>query len=277
MVVVGAESVAHRARHKLLAASHPSSQNSPHVATPPPPPSTHTPPPSSQTSTPGAGRGREARTHLSGRRDRPTTVQRLTAAGHQLLSPARRALAHKQGQAHQCRMFHRLYSDLERARTRQRCSQQALQLQVEQEREKRELHRRAMEEELEVEEGSLCSASSAEEVKERVREWEETLALERRRHQLQSAKEMERYVEALRAQVREKLSGRETPVPALCLCSPNPLDTDPHSCANNCPFYHNPRGNPIEYWNAVLLLEKKRWPSLFIVDLQMYNVCCYCI
>ena len=245
MVVVGTKSVAHRARHKLLAASRSSPQSSPYVATPPPPPA-HAPP-SSQPATPGGVKGRErrVRTHHSGRRDRPTTAQRPTAAEQQLLSPARRALAQRKGQAHQCRMFHRLYSDLERARTRQRRSQRALQLQVEREREERELHRRAVEEELGAEEGSLYSASSAEEAREKVREWEETLVLERRRHQLQSAREMERYVEALRAQVREKLSGRETPVPSLCLCSPNPLDTDPHSCANNCPFYHNPRGNLI--------------------------------
>lgn len=158
------------------------------------------------------------------------------------VTPARLTQAKKQTQAQQCRMFHKLYSDLERETARQRKFHRALQTRVERVRREKELDRRAVEEEL-IEGSSFCSVStSAEEARERMEEWEETVALERRRHQLQTAREMERYVEALRARLRERLFGRHAHVPPLCSCVSSLWETDPQSCANNCPFYKNPKG-----------------------------------
>ena len=102
------------------------------------------------------------------------------------------------------------------------------------------------EDELRGEESSLLSSfssSAAVEVeRERLREWEEIMTLEKRRHQLQSATEMERYVEALQAQLKERVSKCRTRLPPLCSCGPSIWDADPQTCANNCPFYKNPKG-----------------------------------
>lgn len=240
VMVVEPSSTALHARRCLLAASRPASQ--------PGSCAEHTlqavsPEPSHSGQTPGSCGG--SRT-LSPAAPLPNRTGVSTAGGRSAMrrcvTPARLTLARRQSQAQQCRMFHKLYSDLERETARQRRFHRALQTRVERVRREKELDRRAVEEELN-EGSSFCSVStSAEEARERMEEWEEVVALERRRHQLQAAREMERYVEALRARLRERLSGRQAPVPPLCSCASSLWDTDPHNCANNCPFYKNPKG-----------------------------------
>ncbi|XP_046544405.1 coiled-coil domain-containing protein 15-like [Haliotis rubra] len=58
----------------------------------------------------------------------------------------------------------------------------------------------------------------------------------RRRH-----KEMERYVEALRHNLREKIVKKGVQLPPLCCCGDSLWDTNPDTCANNCFFYKNPK------------------------------------
>lgn len=104
----------------------------------------------------------------------------------------------------------------------------------------------------EGEEDSVLSDESCGE-RERLEEWRETVALERRRHQLQTARETERYVEALRAQLKERLASYTTPLPPLCSCGKQVWDTDPQTCANNCPFYQNPRGTVDVVYHGMLM------------------------
>lgn len=51
-----------------------------------------------------------------------------------------------------------------------------------------------------------------------------------------------RFVEALRAQLREKIEIKGIQLPPLCCCGDSVWDTNPETCANNCVFYKNPRG-----------------------------------
>lgn len=51
-----------------------------------------------------------------------------------------------------------------------------------------------------------------------------------------------RYVEALRAQIQEKMSLYNITLPPLCCCGPGFWDANPDTCANNCIFYKNHRG-----------------------------------
>ncbi|KAI8478813.1 Coiled-coil domain containing 15 [Branchiostoma belcheri] len=57
----------------------------------------------------------------------------------------------------------------------------------------------------------------------------------------QRHKELDRYVEALRARLCEKVEQQNIRVPPLCSCGPTVWDTNPNTCANNCMFYRNPK------------------------------------
>ncbi|KAM6173447.1 coiled-coil domain-containing protein 15 [Erethizon dorsatum] len=62
-----------------------------------------------------------------------------------------------------------------------------------------------------------------------------------REKQQQREKEYVRYVEALRAQVQEKMKLYNITLPPLCFCGPDFWDAHPDTCANNCIFYKNHR------------------------------------
>ncbi|KAM6238356.1 coiled-coil domain-containing protein 15 [Porphyrio hochstetteri] len=55
----------------------------------------------------------------------------------------------------------------------------------------------------------------------------------------QRRKEYMRYVEALRAQMREKIKLSNIDLPPLCSCGSDFWDSHPDTCANNCVFYKN--------------------------------------
>ncbi|XP_041336579.1 coiled-coil domain-containing protein 15 [Pyrgilauda ruficollis] len=67
------------------------------------------------------------------------------------------------------------------------------------------------------------------------------LQLEERRvrDRQQRDKEHMRYVEALRAQIREKVKLCNIDLPPLCSCGSDFWDSHPDTCANNCVFYKN--------------------------------------
>ncbi|XP_052612628.1 coiled-coil domain-containing protein 15 isoform X2 [Peromyscus californicus insignis] len=62
-----------------------------------------------------------------------------------------------------------------------------------------------------------------------------------REKQHRREKEYVRYVEALRAQVQEKMKLYNITLPPLCCCGPDFWDAHPDTCANNCIFYKNYR------------------------------------
>jgi len=51
-----------------------------------------------------------------------------------------------------------------------------------------------------------------------------------------------RFLEALKRNLREKIEKQNLDVPQLCSCGPTIWDTNPDTCANNCIFYKNPKG-----------------------------------
>ncbi|XP_009704114.1 PREDICTED: coiled-coil domain-containing protein 15, partial [Cariama cristata] len=55
----------------------------------------------------------------------------------------------------------------------------------------------------------------------------------------QRNKEYVRYIEALRAQMREKIKLYNIDLPPLCSCGSDFWDSHPDTCANNCVFYKN--------------------------------------
>eukprot|EP00794_Sanderia_malayensis_P011069 gene11069-12237_t len=57
----------------------------------------------------------------------------------------------------------------------------------------------------------------------------------------QKTKETNRYIEALKKLLEQKVAAKGMKLPAICSCGNNILDTHPESCANNCQFYNNPK------------------------------------
>ncbi|KAG7239086.1 hypothetical protein INR49_030047 [Caranx melampygus] len=50
-----------------------------------------------------------------------------------------------------------------------------------------------------------------------------------------------KFIEALRAQMKERLSQEKLELPPLCCCGSSFWDSHPDTCANNCVFYNNPK------------------------------------
>lgn len=197
-----------------------------------------------------------------------TTPHEERSAGRRYTAPSKLALNQKQSHARQLHLFHRLYSNLERETARQRRIRQTLRVNAEERRRENEVQRRMAEEDLGGDEESVMSCS--EEERERIEVWEQTVALEKRRHQLQAMKESERYLDALRAQLRDKLTLYPTSLPPLCSCGNTVWDTHPQTCANNCPFYHNPKGN-IQLSHVVCIIQILFFPLYLIAYATALN------
>ncbi|XP_077313911.1 coiled-coil domain-containing protein 15 [Lithobates pipiens] len=61
------------------------------------------------------------------------------------------------------------------------------------------------------------------------------------RERAQKTREYNRYVEALRAQMKDKMLLHNVELPPLCCCGSDFWDAHPDTCANNCIFYKNPK------------------------------------
>ena len=138
--------------------------------------------------------------------------------------------------------FRRLYSALEREQARQRRQLQQHREQVRRERVEKEAGRRQAEWETRAVDSFSTIGSETANEEERVREWAELLALEQHRERLQRDREQDRYIEALKGQLCDRLSQSKSPLPSLCCCGSSLWQSGPESCANNCVFYRNPRG-----------------------------------
>lgn len=70
-----------------------------------------------------------------------------------------------------------------------------------------------------------------------------------------------RFIEALRAQMKERMSQVKLELPPLCCCASSFWDSHPDTCANNCVFYNNPKGEEftrnhlLAYWASIQLHE----------------------
>ena len=164
-----------------------------------------------------------------------TTLNRFTP-------PSRLEHVQKKQTGLQYLEFRRLYSDLEREQARQKRIQYAHSDRVHQLKREKELDRRITEDEVDAMDSFSTLSTEAAEEQDRAAEWAELVALEERKQHLQKAKEMERYIEALRGRLKERLSQNHKIVPPLCSCGKSVWDTNPDTCANNCIFYRNSKG-----------------------------------
>uniref|UniRef100_A0A3Q1GQZ9 Coiled-coil domain containing 15 n=1 Tax=Acanthochromis polyacanthus TaxID=80966 RepID=A0A3Q1GQZ9_9TELE len=74
----------------------------------------------------------------------------------------------------------------------------------------------------------------------KLEEEERAVELQRRRKQ-EKGKVAARFIEALRARMKERLSQAKLDLPPLCCCASSFWDSHPDTCANNCVFHNNPK------------------------------------
>ncbi|XP_049897417.1 coiled-coil domain-containing protein 15 isoform X2 [Epinephelus moara] len=89
----------------------------------------------------------------------------------------------------------------------------------------------------------------------KLEEEERAVELQRRRRREEKGKVAVRYVEALRAQMKERLSQEKLEPPPLCCCASSFWDSHPDTCANNCVFHNNPRAYAKALHSTLLSLE----------------------
>ncbi|XP_057281960.1 coiled-coil domain-containing protein 15 [Pezoporus wallicus] len=135
--------------------------------------------------------------------------------------------------------YRRLFMSIEREQVKEQQRQKERQKRITRIKSKKENQRRAAEqmmqevpEQQEPSSGAAASESLAQ------------LELEERRvrkvkEKQQRDKESMRYMEALRAQMREKIKLSNIDLPPLCSCGSDFWDSHPDTCANNCVFYRN--------------------------------------
>ncbi|XP_039620142.1 uncharacterized protein ccdc15 [Polypterus senegalus] len=150
----------------------------------------------------------------------------------------------KQRQA-QFLMYRRLFMDIEREQVKeQRRHREHLQrissIKQEKERQRRDEERR-MQQPRHFEEDHEDPGKTEKEVLVRL-QLEEREARERKEKQKKAQKrESFRFIEALRAMMKEKIEHHNFDLPPLCCCGESFWDSHPDTCANNCVFYKNPK------------------------------------
>lgn len=134
--------------------------------------------------------------------------------------------------------YRRLFMDIEREQVKEQQRQKEHKKKIEKIKKKKEQQRYA-------EEQRILRMKSHEEPcsEEKMSDILAQLQLEEikgaREKQQQKEKEYQRYVEALRAQIQEKMQLYNITLPPLCCCGPDFWDAHPDTCANNCIFYKN--------------------------------------
>ncbi|XP_038634575.1 coiled-coil domain-containing protein 15 isoform X2 [Scyliorhinus canicula] len=144
----------------------------------------------------------------------------------------------KKQRGNQYLMYRRLFMDIEREQVKEHQRQREHEKRIAKIKEEKEKLREAEEKrmlrlthqrELVAESGRIAQLKEEEKQKRA-----ENVKAQRNR-------ESTRYVEALRAQMMEKIKLQNTDLPPLCCCGTNFWDSHPDKCANNCVFYKNPK------------------------------------
>jgi coiled-coil domain-containing protein 15 len=168
-----------------------------------------------------------------------------TKAIEDLLKPGKVAEDSKQQHKSQMALYRRLFMDIEREQVRENIRMKEHRkrmavIKVEKEIERLEVERShkqmlALEEQQNIDE--KCEIQR----KEEEGNLDYQRCLQERHAKLQKSKESERFVDAMRAILRDKIQSKGISLPALCACGPSIWDANPDTCANNCIYYKNPK------------------------------------
>ncbi|XP_045189455.2 trichohyalin-like isoform X2 [Mercenaria mercenaria] len=148
-------------------------------------------------------------------------------------------------------MYRRLFMDLEREQVKENLRRQEHRKRIQKLKKEKE-EERLKEEQLSkqlIEPRDPVTGETSREALDREEQERQFIRQTIREHErkVRKTKEMERYIEALRQQLKEKTRRKKIDLPPLCCCGETIWDTNPETCANNCVFYKNPK----EYGRAL--------------------------
>ncbi|XP_053545816.1 coiled-coil domain-containing protein 15 [Bombina bombina] len=135
-------------------------------------------------------------------------------------------------------MYRRLFMDIEREQVKETKRQKEHEKKISKIKKEKEFQRQMEEERLREEKLNVREKELA--ISRYIQDQTEANEKENR-EQTQKSKEYIRYVEALRAQMKEKMLLHNIELPPLCCCGSDFWDSHPDTCANNCFFYKNPK------------------------------------
>ncbi|XP_031551903.1 trichohyalin-like [Actinia tenebrosa] len=173
----------------------------------------------------------------------PNTMRRQ--AIEDLLKPGKVAEDSKRRQRSQMALYRKLFMDIERERVRENIRmkehrKRMAEIKVEKEIERLEVEHRHKQMLAQAEQKSLDEKLEIQR-REEEEKAEYLKSVQQRNARLQKSKESERFVDAMKAVIKEKIRSKGISVPPLCACGPSIWDTHPDTCANNCIYYKNPK------------------------------------
>ncbi|XP_029428627.1 coiled-coil domain-containing protein 15 isoform X2 [Rhinatrema bivittatum] len=138
-------------------------------------------------------------------------------------------------------MYRRLFMDIEREQVQQQRRQKEHEKRIAKIKNEKEKQRRTEEQKIQglVTQQDLYPRDTKHEILTQLQLEEESRRVNKEKKQRN--KENVRYIEALRAQMREKIKLYNIELPLLCCCGTDFWDSHPDTCANNCLFYRNPK------------------------------------
>ncbi|XP_027690977.1 coiled-coil domain-containing protein 15 isoform X2 [Vombatus ursinus] len=134
--------------------------------------------------------------------------------------------------------YRRLFMDIEREQVKELEKQRELRKKIERIKKWKE-QQRCIEEQRILRmtyQEDLCSGEKTREILADLQLKDTTGAATKKQ---QRSRECVRYIEALRAQIQEKMKLHNIDLPPLCCCGSDFWDAHPDTCANNCIFYKN--------------------------------------
>ncbi|XP_078521830.1 coiled-coil domain-containing protein 15 [Lissotriton helveticus] len=156
-----------------------------------------------------------------------------------VLRPSTDLEDNKKQREYQYLMYRRLFMDIEREQVKEIRRQKRHEKRIAKIKIEKELHRHAEEQgirtlaKLQDTHSGESESKVVAQLKEEERQWKVTQDKKRKN------KENSRYIDALRAQTREKIQQHNIELPPLCCCGTDFWDSHPDTCANNCSFYRN--------------------------------------
>ncbi|XP_067419254.1 coiled-coil domain-containing protein 15 [Emydura macquarii macquarii] len=135
--------------------------------------------------------------------------------------------------------YRRLFMDIEREQVKEQQKQKERQKKIAKIKSEKEHQRRAEEQRMQAMayQQDTCSGEKACEILAQLKL--EERRVKKSKEKQQRNKEYMRYIDALRAQMREKIKLHNIDLPPLCCCGADFWDSHPDTCANNCAFYKN--------------------------------------
>ncbi|XP_048839083.1 coiled-coil domain-containing protein 15 [Brienomyrus brachyistius] len=160
----------------------------------------------------------------------------------QVLWPAEDKDEMKKQRQSQFLMYRRLFMDIERAQVKELHRQRKHLRRIESIKSDKE--RRRLEEERQIQHlAEMEAATERERLNLEGLRLGKEQALEEmaKRERARKDRETTRFIEALTAQMKERVAQEKADLPPLCCCGESFWDSHPDTCANNCVFYHNPK------------------------------------